>query len=413
MKYTMRRYFSATHAWVVKGFEEHSDGMNASNSQVDILQSKVPGFVRSALEQRFQHQGFTLDDMVSMVAVVESLAFNEVVRGVELSFALNYFAPGAILSEVQLQEVLDSYLITEMLEGTTDAAQHAADKSNILERYPNWYNAVTFLADISGSDGFGRQSIKNPFTEKTFVFEDAVRMAGRISEEFGPWSSYECHDMKNILSERDPHETGRVKLSDFYRASQDGAWQFLEPSEYLRQLGALDESSEYLGPQVIIPNYITGMSNCITSAPYFSICCLNECDLISEHIEGAILRERLQNPSSPIGQCVVVGYPDKIQGEVPLAFLVPTEKGKTIKQDDTMRCFQLVRKIVGDVNVKFVQVSGLPMTFSGKFMRRLLKCMAKGEALGDTSTIVNGEILPVIEKEFKAWQEEDKKLFGY
>eukprot|EP00746_Dinoflagellata_sp_MGD_P166988 gnl/MRDRNA2_/MRDRNA2_97260_c0_seq1.p1 gnl/MRDRNA2_/MRDRNA2_97260_c0~~gnl/MRDRNA2_/MRDRNA2_97260_c0_seq1.p1 ORF type:complete len:553 (-),score=102.45 gnl/MRDRNA2_/MRDRNA2_97260_c0_seq1:88-1746(-) len=288
MKYAIRRYFSATHAWIVKGFEEHADAINASYSEQDILQSRVPGFVRSALEQRFQHQGFTLDDMVSMVAVVETLAFNEVVRGVELSFHLNSLDAGAILSQRQLQDVMDSYLIIEMLEGTSDIEQHNADKSNIHLRYPNWDNAATFLTDISGSDGFSRYSFSNPFTVKTYTFEDVVRMAGRISEEFGPWSSYECHDMKDILSEKDVHETGRVKLSDFYRASKDGAWQFLEPSEYLRQLGALDESSSYLGPQVIIPNYITGMSNCITSAPFFSICCLNECDLINEHIESEI-----------------------------------------------------------------------------------------------------------------------------
>merc|ERR1719316_2062177 len=127
MKYTMRRYFSATHAWVVKGFEEHSDGMNASNSEVDILQSAVPGFVRSALEQRFQHQGFSLNDTVSMIAAVEALAFNEVVRGVELSYYLNSYETGQIISKDQLHEVISSYLITEMLEGTTDRDQHISD----------------------------------------------------------------------------------------------------------------------------------------------------------------------------------------------------------------------------------------------------------------------------------------------
>jgi hypothetical protein len=86
----------------------------------------------------------------------------------------------------------------------------------------------------------------------------------------------------------DPHGTGRVKLSEFYGKSENGAWQFREASEYLRQLGALDESSTLQGPQVIIPNYVSGMSNCITSAPYYSICCLNECDRVFQHLEAAI-----------------------------------------------------------------------------------------------------------------------------
>merc|ERR1719353_1695306 len=94
--------------------------------------------------------------------------------------------------------------------------------------------------------------------------------------------------MKDMLMEMDVHETGRVKLSDFYGFSKDGTWQFLEPSEQLRQGGALDESSTWLGPQVMIPNYINSMSNCITSAPYFSICCLNECDQVFQQLEAAI-----------------------------------------------------------------------------------------------------------------------------
>merc|ERR1719335_1798196 len=94
--------------------------------------------------------------------------------------------------------------------------------------------------------------------------------------------------MKEHLMEHEVPGTGRVKLADFYRKSQGDAWQFTEQSEYLRQLGALDESSPSVGPQVLIPNYITGMSNCITSAPYYSICCLNECDQIYQNLEALI-----------------------------------------------------------------------------------------------------------------------------
>merc|ERR1719424_2797735 len=86
----------------------------------------------------------------------------------------------------------------------------------------------------------------------------------------------------------DVHETGRVKLSDFYSKSKDGKWEFLESVDYLRTVGALDESSISHGPQVIIPNYISGMANCVTSSSYYSICCLNECDKVYEHIERTL-----------------------------------------------------------------------------------------------------------------------------
>merc|ERR1719201_687596 len=94
--------------------------------------------------------------------------------------------------------------------------------------------------------------------------------------------------MRDMLTAMDVHDTGRVKIADFYHSTIEGAWQFLEPTQFLRQNGALDESSNYLGPQVIIANYIAGMSNCITSGPYYSICCLNDCDQVFQHLEALI-----------------------------------------------------------------------------------------------------------------------------
>merc|ERR1719214_337631 len=159
----------------------------------------------------------------------------------------------------------------------------------IFRRYPYWGTTLRFLQDTISNDIFQRQAASNPFSgQVAYSFEDAVRMAERISEEFGFWSNHECAEMKEMLMEMDVHGSGRVKLSEFYSYSKDGAWQFLEPSEQLRQNGALDESSSWLGPQVMIANYITSMSNCITSAAYYSICCLNECDHVYQHVEAHI-----------------------------------------------------------------------------------------------------------------------------
>merc|ERR1719213_1233751 len=94
--------------------------------------------------------------------------------------------------------------------------------------------------------------------------------------------------MKEMLTEMDVHGTGRERLSEFYSYFKDDVWQFTEPSQLLRQSGVLDESSTWLGPQVIIPNYINAASNCITSQPYYQICCLNECDHVYNQLESVI-----------------------------------------------------------------------------------------------------------------------------
>merc|ERR1719335_1617405 len=253
------------------------------------MQGKVPAYIRSVLEDKLAHNGFAMDDLVAMVAAMERLAFDEVVRSVEASFWLNDKSVMDTLDHAEMMEVLSSYLITSMFGGSTNKEQHLFDKKYINLRYPHWDTTFLFLTDIAGSDTFQRSSYANPFVEDAkFFFNDLVRMAERVSEEFGPWSDHECHDMKDLLVERDVHGSGRVKLADFYRKTKGGAWQFTEQSAYPRQLGALDESSPSFGPQVLIPNYITSMSNCITSGPYYSICCLNECDQIYRSLEAMI-----------------------------------------------------------------------------------------------------------------------------
>jgi len=221
---------------------------------------------------------------------VERLTFDEVIRAVELSFKLNQHEITDGLEMEAFLDVLGSYLITEMLEGTSnELAQHVEDKQNIREIYPNWDTTFVFVMDLVQNEEFGKTHSRNPFTNHgVYFFDDVTTIGQRISEEFGSWSNHECHEIKDRLVSMDVHGTGRVKLSEFYGKSGDGAWQFLEASEYLRQLGALDESSTLQGPQVIIPNYVTGMANCITSAPYYSICCLNECDRVFQHLEAAI-----------------------------------------------------------------------------------------------------------------------------
>jgi len=81
---------------------------------------------------------------------------------------------------------------------------------------------------------------------------------------------------------------GRVPLANFYKSVvDDNTFEFQESEEYLRELGALDDSDPS-HPSVIIPNYIQAPSNCIASESLYSVCCLNECEQLMSHLEREI-----------------------------------------------------------------------------------------------------------------------------
>lgn len=308
MRYAVQRYFSQRHGWVVKGFEPHAKPTNDTfASDDDILQSKLPDFIRMAMEGKLSHQGFAIEDAAVMIAAVERLTFDEATRGVERAFWLNRLPVTSEMSREEFHTVVDSYFITEMLEGHDDHDQHQLDKANIDRLYPHWQTTASFVHDLADNELFAATHRSNPFRRKeTFHFEDVTRVGQYISEHFGAWSNHECTEIRDNLAEMDPHNNGRVRLSDFYSKSLNGGWQFRESSEYLRSLGALDESSTLLGPQVLIANYVAGMSNCITSAPYYSICCLNQCDNVYQHLEASI-------PSSTASAAQIIAAVENIQ----------------------------------------------------------------------------------------------------
>jgi len=89
-----------------------------------------------------------------------------------------------------------------------------------------------------------------------------------------------------------------------------------------------------------------------------------------------------------VAEAAVVGIPDAIKGEVPVAFVVLKEG---IKRDKALaeELKNWVRDNLGPIAVPSMifLVSKLPKTRSGKIMRRLMKAVALNSPLGDITTL--------------------------
>merc|ERR1719284_545410 len=73
-------------------------------------------------------------------------------------------------------------------------------------------------------------------------FDFTARVIEKIGKTFAKFNQPDCAGLKENLLAMEDRMPGRVLLSDFYAKGLYGSWRFLERVEYLRDLGALDET---------------------------------------------------------------------------------------------------------------------------------------------------------------------------
>jgi len=166
------------------------------------------------------------------------------------------------------------------------------DRYLLESQFPHWKTLVSFAeGQVKALDFARTQGPKpkhsNSLMAQQYSFEDAHEVVGSITQSFSSFWESECITMKESLASMDPKHTGRVPLSKFYGSGLDTEWRFSESEQYLKELGALDETSRW-GKQVIIPNYVQGANNCIVSGEHYLVCCANECEGLLGEVEAKI-----------------------------------------------------------------------------------------------------------------------------
>jgi len=126
---------------------------------------------------------------------------------------------------------------------------------------------------------------------------------------------------------------------------------------------------------------------------------------VSGHRIGTAEVEDAINEHTDIVESAVIGVPHDIKGESLMAFMIPF-KADTKHEDLLQNINAHITKQIGAIAKldKAVIVPGLPKTRSGKIMRRVLRKIAANDLanLGDTSTLLNPEIVDEIIKAMKS-----------
>merc|ERR1719210_2654669 len=141
--------------------------------------------------------------------------------------------------------------------------------------------------DLKLGADFAQRHSQNPFCGRHRSFDEHVSFLQEFVHRYGSYQNLECHKLKNQLVELEDDGTGRVPLSRFYRGGLNGDWTFAESVDFLRSMGALDETNPKR-MSVVIPNWIQSPSNCFAGSSFYSVCCFDECEDLLRHVEEEV-----------------------------------------------------------------------------------------------------------------------------
>jgi len=291
VRYLVHTYFAQEHGWIIQGLGKHGPRANTSElHEAGILKDKAPVLLEALLDTRASGRGLSLRDTAMMAAALERLIITESLGFLELAYGLNALDVVDQITSKQLSEVMLSFLLLWELGQTEEVVSpdiHPLLKQELENSQDNfWQQLQAFQTDAQENFEYANRHVLNPF-EQRFSFDMASQLVENLINGYGRWQDSECKMMKHELMNLDKKGFGRVPLSAFYSQPETAQYKFGESVEYLRTIGALDESSSK-EPQVIVANFVAGPSNCVAGSEFFSVCCLSECESLMSEIEGQI-----------------------------------------------------------------------------------------------------------------------------
>merc|ERR1719210_1035258 len=235
-----------------------------------------------------ESQDWRLHELALCAAAISQLIQEEVMADLRFVFSTVLQIPAnSDLKEEEVGSVVDMYLAQYILDEDWDDWQSASMLSSVSERYDGWMNLRMWAADLRRSMDHAESDRRNPFAREGVPFARVAAVVQEIMHRYSSFQSVECDALTDILAALAWKGTGRVPLSDFYMVGQGRKWNFRQPVEYLRHVGALDESDPRR-LSVVIPNYVYSMNNCLASSSFFSVCCTNKCERLMSHVEREI-----------------------------------------------------------------------------------------------------------------------------
>merc|ERR1719310_458900 len=289
--YALHRYFVQQHGWFIKGMSPDGSGWNGSSTTTP-MQERAPAHVQDLLERHLGSRGLSLRELAALASVLHSQVGQEYLGRSDRAYRITGAPIEGRATEQQFTKAITLWMTMLIIwpdMHRVNNKQILGAESRMRRYFPHWDDLLLWVQDVRQSVAYTQRTRQNPFVGESFELEAMHQVAAEVPRRFGWWHDQLCVDMKSALLEMEgTRSTGRVSLGAFYGGKSAGKdWRFIESVDYLRQLGALDESDPRR-LRVIVPNYLIGPNNCIEASEVHTYCCKDECGELVAEVERGV-----------------------------------------------------------------------------------------------------------------------------
>eukprot|EP00933_Yihiella_yeosuensis_P040446 TRINITY_DN3474_c0_g2_i1.p1 TRINITY_DN3474_c0_g2~~TRINITY_DN3474_c0_g2_i1.p1 ORF type:complete len:652 (+),score=162.26 TRINITY_DN3474_c0_g2_i1:90-1958(+) len=289
VRYVLHRFFLNQRGWLIKGLEPQANTWELQGEFSKDTAQDWKGWVPSYLQQRLESKGSVrFTELVAMAATIEDLVHKEAARQLDEVYEALGLESKKPISHSEAQDVIDMYLMVYVTSRNLSFADPVTQRKRLkvfAKKYTGFEEVHRWLGKV---EAHHNMSSSNNAEVKYSTVEAVIQEMG---EQYPEFNDQECLDLKKVMMDMEggSRKAGRIPLADFYSKSKFTHWKFTESPEYLRSLGALDETDPKR-PQVIVSNYVSSFNNCLRATELYSICCRSECETLMGSLEKEIAR---------------------------------------------------------------------------------------------------------------------------
>eukprot|EP00927_Polykrikos_kofoidii_P047784 TRINITY_DN4206_c0_g1_i5.p1 TRINITY_DN4206_c0_g1~~TRINITY_DN4206_c0_g1_i5.p1 ORF type:complete len:691 (-),score=103.87 TRINITY_DN4206_c0_g1_i5:126-2054(-) len=294
-RYALHRIFMKRFSWFVRGLEPgaerapHKESTATLRTNFSSVRSDPtwPSFLQGKLENFRGGGGLSKHDVEALINALEDVVHHETTNRLTMAYDGHGVNIKSQLTDEVINDVMKDFTVLFMSSWAMPEMTREVlmKKESVRFSSSNWKNKVYPWLHGLLESGLPADVIERSFSDVNTSFPALAHVGDEIGRRFHELNDPDCQDLKNTFLSFESRVPGRVRLSDFYNKSRYSTWGFTEKIEYLRDLGALDETNAS-NPLVAIPNYITSMPQCVPASSVYSVCCPNECEQIMYSLEG-------------------------------------------------------------------------------------------------------------------------------